>query len=202
MKARIAFTALLMCCWICSYAQTAINQALAYDILLAKSVRDKGPNKRVNYCEEVVVNGRKQTNVVYVYASGKGLRLKAFIIKADRSDSLIACPEQTVASQKVRQVYERYCARVFRYKKYPRYEYNGSGEEKPAALPAAEPEWVVTAIQVETGKRALKAMFHRMSPAGYEAEDAAIIREMNSDFDAFHKAISEYAQSVGLPLAP
>ena len=193
---------LLLCCGIDCSAQTALVRALDYDTFLATSIREKGPNRRLNYREKVMINGQPQTQVVYLYTKGKHLALKAFVIRDNRPDSLIACAEQPVTNRRLRHVYAHYFAQVFRYKKYPRYEYEGPARQASPVLPAAEPEWVVTAIQVETGKRGLKAIFHHMNPAGYEAEDASIIRKMNADFDALHKAIREYAQSTGLPLTP
>lgn len=202
MKIRIAIMALLLCCGMGCAAQTPFERALAYDTVLAKSTREKGSNRRLHYREEVVVNGQKQTQVVYLYTKGKHLALKAFVIRDNQPDSLVAYAEQLVTNRRLRHVYAHYFARVFRYKKYSRYEYRGHAEQPSTALPAAEPDWVVTAIQLEAGKRGLKAMYHHMNPTGYEAEDAAIIRKINVDFDALHKAITEYAQSIGLPLTP
>lgn len=202
MKISAAFTALLLCCSLGCSAQTALVRALDYDTFLAQPIREKGPNRRLDYRESVVVNGQKQTQVVYLYTKGKRLALKAFVIRDSLPDSLVAYAEQPVTSRGLRHVYARYFAQVYRYPKYPRYEYSGPAEQPSSVLPAAEPKWVVTAIQVETGKQGLKAMYHHMNPASYEAEDAAIIRKMNADFDALHKAISEYAQSIGLPLSP
>ncbi len=149
-----------------------------------------------------MVNGQKQAQVVYLYTKSKHLALKVFVIRDNGLDSLIAYAEHPITNRRLRHVYARYFVHVFRYKKYPRYEYDGPAQQPSSALPAAAPEWVVTAIQVEIDKRGLKAFFHHINPAGYEAEDASIIRKMNADFEALHKAISEYAQSTGLPLTP
>ena len=202
MKNRIVFTALWLCCGMGCAAQTALERALDYDTVLAKTTREKGPNKRLNYHEEVMVTGQKQTRVVYLYTKGNHLALKAFVIRDNRPDSLITYAEQIVTNRRLRREYARYFGRVFRYKKRPRYEYNGPVEQLAAALPAAEPDWIVTAIQVEAGKPGRKAFFYHMNPTGYEAEDASIIRKMNADFEALHTAICEYAQATGLPLTP
>ena len=189
-----------------SDAQTAYDKALDYDAFLGKTIKENGLSQRLDYRQEMMVDGKKQTNIVYVYIKNKHYNIKVFIIKHNETDSLVTYPEQVVTNREVHRVCKTYFAKVFNYKEYPRYEYRGNVAESQPVAPTKElrkePDWVMAATQMDTGKRGLRAIFHRMNPGDYAPKEAAIIRKMNRDFDVLHQAVREHAKANNLPIIP
>lgn len=187
-------------------AQTAYDKALDYATFLNKTSKEEGPNQRLDYRQEMIVEGKEQTNIVYIYTKNKKYNIKIFIIKHNGTDSLFAYPEHVITNRKAHKVCRQYFAQVFKYEAYPRYEFRGSvAEHQPAATPEEPgkgPDWVMAAIQVETGKRGLTSIFHHMNPRDYAPQEASIIRKMNRDFDLLHRAVNDHAKSHNVPIIP